>query len=1335
MKSFYPRLLLGALIFIVQPGIFHICTTLPHSNGFEMLFASDIGSPTQSISAINDILVNDDNQKAGHHASVKTASDTSGNQIIVWEDYRNGHPDIYMQRLDTFPYRNERVNDDHGMFDQYNPNLATSKSGRFAIVWTDYRGVGSCLFLQNYDANGQKYGSNHQLTDVRQGIGVSYPSIAEDSLASAIVTWGENRTDDDGDIYYQKVSKDGLIQISRTKVNTDATSQVQSEPQIAVSRNGDFIIVWDDFRNGNYDIYMQAFRRDGTPKGTNKRVNDDIGSAEQYGTDITINDEGYVLITWIDYRNNTQGESIYAQCYSPDLQSMGANQKVNDSDFQYEYDVKPLAFIDYWGMFQIGFKQNGRFYFQVLDKQGNKISKNQVTDQNFQFNAYEGPIAAIGKLNSFDLIWVAMEGNICRQKFNSFYRMDGFQQEVNDDANSAEQSDPSIASDASDHFAITWKDFRNNLNSPDIYMKTYSLKGQASIKNIKVNDVSLDVIGVSHKVTMDRSGHSVVTWTNSPYENGDIYLQRFAINGERIGVNEKVNDDIGKSSQSWPCIAADSIGNFIVAWRDRRNNNERDIYMQRYSFSGQKIGVNNLVNDDGKAASQAYPAAAMDDQGNAIITWDDYRNGNGDIYYQKYDKSGNKIGKNNLVNQDFTATYQGASAVAIDNDGHIVICWIDSRNGNNDIYLQRLTFAGDGLQGINQQVNDDATGLPQGKPSVTIGENGDFIIVWEDYRNGIGNPDVFAQKFFADGRKYGTNHRLVKDGEELAPQATTASEKIILTWQDNRRRAGWDIFYKTTDWTWGGISKNKPTARIAALPSQITLGDSIIIDGSSSFDLDRDSLEYCWNYSSPLLDFRGAGRISWSEQDTVAGYFRYPRAATTVYKPWRAGDHNLSLIVNDGSLADTTFTNFSVIPFLRNLQIGHNQNINDLPIHPSYYGYSDFKYFNNQLWLNVGLNSFVILHPEISSAPFWSVDLIGAGLRDFYVNDSLLIGFDSFHRILFFKIGTSQSFSPFSTIQLGQLNGKCLYVADKYLFISFGIDGLQIYDFSDPRSPKMTTWFKNSMNWENFTIKNQVLYCLSTKSQSLLLLDIKNISTPNLLKEFILPARCSKIKQLDGSFYMFGSDTLLIYNLDNPDMPNLLGKIVADKYLNPDNYIVDVWNDQNRIAIATITGFNILDITDIDNPVSVAEFISGYPTKTIYLKGDNLISVQWNWLGNKGYYEGILDFKFSNTSVEMRNGNPNVYTLLQNYPNPFNASTTIRFTTMERCKTRLRVFDCIGHEVAKLVDEMKEQGEYAIHWSPMNLPSGIYFYQIELESSEWQSAVSRKSTKKMILLK
>lgn len=97
------------------------------------------------------------------------------------------------------------------------------------------------------------------------------------------------------------------------------------------------------------------------------------------------------------------------------------------------------------------------------------------------------------------------------------------------------------------------------------------------------------------------------------------------------------------------------------------------------------------------------------------------------------------------------------------------------------------------------------------------------------------------------------------------------------------------------------------------------------------------------------------------------------------------------------------------------------------------------------------------------------------------------------------------------------------------------------------------------------------------------------------------------------------------------------------------------------------------------------------------------------------------------SAIEIENFHPTENVLLNNYPNPFNPSTTIKYSISSPSFVSMKVFDVLGREVAKLVNEEQPQGNYEVAFDASNLTSGIYFYRIH--------AGGFVETKKMILVK
>ena len=88
---------------------------------------------------------------------------------------------------------------------------------------------------------------------------------------------------------------------------------------------------------------------------------------------------------------------------------------------------------------------------------------------------------------------------------------------------------------------------------------------------------------------------------------------------------------------------------------------------------------------------------------------------------------------------------------------------------------------------------------------------------------------------------------------------------------------------------------------------------------------------------------------------------------------------------------------------------------------------------------------------------------------------------------------------------------------------------------------------------------------------------------------------------------------------------------------------------------------------------------------------------------------------------------PIAFSLSDNFPDPFNPSTKIRYSIPQTSIVVIKVFDILGNEIETLINEQKSIGTYELTWTAVNLPSGIYFYQL--------IAGSYIETKKMVLMK
>ena len=120
----------------------------------------------------------------------------------------------------------------------------------------------------------------------------------------------------------------------------------------------------------------------------------------------------------------------------------------------------------------------------------------------------------------------------------------------------------------------------------------------------------------------------------------------------------------------------------------------------------------------------------------------------------------------------------------------------------------------------------------------------------------------------------------------------------------------------------------------------------------------------------------------------------------------------------------------------------------------------------------------------------------------------------------------------------------------------------------------------------------------------------------------------------------------------------------------------------------------------------------------------------YNWIGfdNANTPYQVLNWFGIAVGVEKEdNLIPKEFSISQNYPNPFNPSTTIKFSVPQQSNVVLRVYDILGSEVANLVNETLDAGNYTINFDASQFASGMYIYTL--------TAGDFTTSKKMMLLK
>ena len=201
--------------------------------------------------------------------------------LVVWGDERDDHWDIYGRRIDEDgnPQGDEIVVC-NASDDQYSPDVAYNpRVNQWLVAWYDYRDQN----VSGADIYGQRVKADGSLTD-QGNFGIydgpnnqrSVALAARPKLMGAeyLAVWEDHRSGDGLEVVGQRIGALGTL--NWHDFNVSAPLESQENPRVAYnSTDQQFLVVWQDERDGNSDIYAQIVLTTGIPITDNIVVRDE----------------------------------------------------------------------------------------------------------------------------------------------------------------------------------------------------------------------------------------------------------------------------------------------------------------------------------------------------------------------------------------------------------------------------------------------------------------------------------------------------------------------------------------------------------------------------------------------------------------------------------------------------------------------------------------------------------------------------------------------------------------------------------------------------------------------------------------------------------------------------------------------------------------------------------------------------------------------------------------------------------------------------------------------------------------------------------------------------
>ena len=426
-----------------------------------------------------------------------------------------------------------------------------------------------------------------------------FPDIAQDGFGGAFVTWQDFRAGN-YDIYVHHVLNLGLTDIAWPHdgrvLCTDAANQ--EYPAIIADGTGGAIVTWSDWRSTDLDVYAQRVDSNGIPQWTPDGIAVCDTTGHQFGGGIVSDGAGGAIIAWTDERADSLTGDIYAL----------------------------------------------------------RILASGVPDP----------------------AWPANGRALC--------------------AETHDQMDPVLVADGAGGAIVAWSDGRFPATAMDVYAQRVSASGVPlwTPDGVVVCAASLNQFATG--VVSDGSGGALFTWRDFRTGDGNIYVQHILASGAP-DLSWPTNGSAlctAPNHQESPVIASDGAGGAIVAWVDLRNGTVDRLYVRRVSATGIPQWAPDGVALSTAAGPQDLANIVSDGSGGAVISWSqEMIYPNHDVYAQRIDASGSVLWAAEGVAVSSAGGEQRPYYLASDGSGGIISAWDDGRSlSSHDIYVQRVTAGG-----------------------------------------------------------------------------------------------------------------------------------------------------------------------------------------------------------------------------------------------------------------------------------------------------------------------------------------------------------------------------------------------------------------------------------------------------------------------------------------------------------------------------------------------------------------------------------------------------------------------------------------------------------------
>lgn len=266
------------------------------------------------------------------------------------------------------------------------------------------------------------------------------------------------------------------------------------------------------------------------------------------------------------------------------------------------------------------------------------------------------------------------------------------------------------------------------IGDDNIYIKSFNNDGSEHWDTKRVHLDSSSVNQQNPQIAIAENfgaATTTVVWEDSRNGNVDIYAQSFDEGGNRLWGND-LRITSSSTNETNPVVDIDTEDNVYISWEE-----QGDIYLQKFDLAGNKLWTD-PINVTNSSVTDFRPKISHIAT-SSVLTWTASESFVYNTYLARFDGDGALTWKEraNIESNEKNQFYSSLAS----NESNIYVTWTDDRNGNNNIYAQKFNVEGVAQWTGDQKITDDADSSNQDSPAIVISSDAKIFSSWHDERN------------------------------------------------------------------------------------------------------------------------------------------------------------------------------------------------------------------------------------------------------------------------------------------------------------------------------------------------------------------------------------------------------------------------------------------------------------------------------------------------------------------------------------------------------------------------------------------------------------------------